>query len=55
MTVPLLIIGPNIKKGYEINTIAKNESVAVLTMRALGIESHKCWTASDIVEIYIEK
>ena len=55
MTVPLLIMGPGIKKGHEIQIATKNESVAVLAMQALGIEVHNCWTAKDIFEIYTKK
>lgn len=53
MNIPLFVIGPNIKQGYEIkNTLVKNEDVAFIVLKALGIEPHKCMTAKYINEIY---
>ncbi|MEZ4916669.1 MAG: sulfatase-like hydrolase/transferase [Chitinophagales bacterium] len=54
MNIPLFIMGSNIKAGYEIkNTTVKNEDVAVMVLKALGIKPHKCWTAKYIDEIYL--
>lgn len=53
INVPLFIIGPNIKQGYEIkNTTVKNEDAAIMVLNALKIKPHKCWTAKSIGEIY---
>ena len=52
LTVPLIVVGPGIKQGHEIKVVAKNEDVAVLAAKALGIQPHECWTAKTLTEIY---
>jgi arylsulfatase A-like enzyme len=52
MNVPWMVIGPGIKKGHEIQGEVKVEDTAPTIMRMLGIESHECWTAKTIDEIF---
>ncbi len=52
MTVPLLVIGPAIKKNYEMKAGIKIQNVAIIAMKVLGVERHKCWTALGVDEIY---
>jgi arylsulfatase A-like enzyme len=53
LNVPWMIMGPNIKKNYEIQSNIKNMDTVATITKILGINPNKIWRSASVDEVFI--
>jgi predicted AlkP superfamily pyrophosphatase or phosphodiesterase len=53
MTIPWMVVGPNIKKGYSIQTQVSLLDTAPTIAKLMGLQPHREWEGSSVDEIFI--
>lgn len=54
MNIPWIIRGPNIKKGFHIQTLVKQYDTAATIAKILGIKIPDCWIGKPVDNIFIQ-
>jgi len=52
MTIPWMVVGPNIKKGYKIQSPVSLLDTAPTIAKLLGIQPHREWEGTSVDEIF---